>query len=393
MTLFVCVCVVQDSGIKMKSQLSSFLKVFDIKYPVIQSPMAGASTVGLATSITRLGGIGSLAMGSLSQSPEKIRLQVESFQEGLPLEKATLVNLNFFTHEEPIVDESKIQEWCGKYQKIYSSGNIPYDNDKKHLELLYPSFKSIKDPAHPTVEVLIKLKPKIVSFHFGLPQQSIQQALQGSGINVFVTATNLEEFKQCLEAEVDGVVLQGWEAGGHRGSFIANDVDDEQLSTMELVKTVVGYIDSQSLKKVPFIIAAGGVYDSSTVQRLLKLNIAGVQVGTVFLPTGQCTISSEHLKKFQTPQDETLMTASISGRNLRTIKTPFLEQLHITSQLDAIPDYPLPYDSFKRLVADAKYIGESVKYSAYLSGSNYDKSWKGTRSVEEVFASLTDSTT
>jgi nitronate monooxygenase len=348
--------------------------------------MAGASTLELAATITRLGGIGSIPMGSLSEKFDVIESQVEKFDE-LVGDCQRIVNLNFFAHEEPRSVRADVnEEWLKKYEQIYGKAGIGFE--KKELKLLYPSFKSIVDPKHPTVQVLKKLKPKIVSFHFGLPHKAVIESLQASDIKTFVTVTNLQEFQLAYESKLDGVVLQGWEAGGHRGNFNADDVDDGRLNTLDLVSTIVDYIDSAGIVNPPFIVAAGGIHDDESIKELLQYNIAAVQLGTIWLPTSQATISSEHLKKFQAPEDDTMMTAAISGRNLRTISTPFLRDLHQSSPLASIPDYPLPYDSFKSLACDAKQRGKAPEYSAFLAGSNYHQSWKGTRSTEDIFSKL-----
>lgn len=350
--------------------------------------MAGASTVELAATISGLGGLGSLPLGSLSDSPSSIESQVNKFRGLVDGSKKSVVNLNFFAHDEPLETRAKLNgPWLSKYSSLHESAGISAPKATE-LKLLYPTFKSIIESCHPTVKLLQKLQPKVVSFHFGLPAQSVLDALQASGIKLFVSITNLTELQLCLNAGVDGVVLQGWEAGGHRGNFVANDASDEKLSALDLVRLVVEYIDAHDIESPPFVIAAGGIYDSQGVKELLSYNIAGVQVGTVLLPTDEATISAAHLDKFQNPTDGTLMTASISGRNLRTISTEFLERLHISSPVDQIPEYPLPYDAFKSLVSEAAKDGKGSQYAAFLSGSNYDKSWKNTRSVEKVFASL-----
>nr|Q12723.1 RecName: Full=Nitronate monooxygenase; AltName: Full=2-nitropropane dioxygenase; Short=2-NPD; AltName: Full=Nitroalkane oxidase [Cyberlindnera mrakii]AAA64484.1 2-nitropropane dioxygenase [Cyberlindnera saturnus] len=370
----------------MRSQIQSFLKTFEVRYPIIQAPMAGASTLELAATVTRLGGIGSIPMGSLSEKCDAIETQLENFDE-LVGDSGRIVNLNFFAHKEPRSGRADVnEEWLKKYDKIYGKAGIEFD--KKELKLLYPSFRSIVDPQHPTVRLLKNLKPKIVSFHFGLPHEAVIESLQASDIKIFVTVTNLQEFQQAYESKLDGVVLQGWEAGGHRGNFKANDVEDGQLKTLDLVSTIVDYIDSASISNPPFIIAAGGIHDDESIKELLQFNIAAVQLGTVWLPSSQATISPEHLKMFQSPKSDTMMTAAISGRNLRTISTPFLRDLHQSSPLASIPDYPLPYDSFKSLANDAKQSGKGPQYSAFLAGSNYHKSWKDTRSTEEIFSIL-----
>lgn len=381
----------------MKNQITAFVKGLDLKFPIIQAPMAGASTVELAAIITKAGGLGSIPLGGSSESPQTIESQVSKFQQLVADESLKRnVNLNFFTHEAPKSDKFVERQWVKKFQKFYQKEGIELTEGAEKLVSPYPTFKSIDDVNHETVKLLIKLKPKVISFHFGLPNQKVLEILQESGIKIFITATNLEEFKQIVEAGADGVVLQGWEAGGHRGNFIANNVFDDKLSTEELVERVVDYIDSENAKfqageKAPLLIAAGGLYNGETISNVLNHGIAGVQLGTVWLPTKQATISEDHRKLFTaTPARGTIMSPAISGRNLRTIETDYLKKLSHESPLESVPDYPLPYSILKQLAADAKKAGTSHSYSAFLAGSNYHESSRDTDDAKEVFEQLID---
>ncbi|ONH68081.1 Nitronate monooxygenase [Cyberlindnera fabianii] len=374
---------------RVKLQMTDFLKRFKLQYPIIQAPMAGASTIELASTVTRLGGLGSIPLGSFSENPEGIVKKMKEYEGLVGTDRSRVVNLNFFAHEEAKRDDKKEGEWIKKYQKIYKNGGLKWDESATEMKLLYPTFQSITSASDEVVQTLVDLKPEIVSFHFGIPHHSVVGALQDAGISVFISATDVEEFKLCYEAGVDGVILQSWEAGGHRGNFKANDVQDSKLGTEELVDSVLKYIIDSKIENPPYLIAAGGIHSSAQIKKYLDKGVAAVQLGTVWLPTTQCTISAKHLEYIQNPQGAgTLMSPSISGRNLRTIETPFLRELTETADVDEIPDYPLPYDSFKRLVSDAKETARNGEYSAFLAGSSYDKSWKGTRDAENVFKDL-----
>lgn len=381
---------------KMKSQLSSFFKTFDVKFPIVQSPMAGASTVELAAIITNAGGLGSIPLGSASENPQVIENQVLKFQSLVQDEKLKRnMNLNFFTHEPPRLDQDVVhQEWLKKFHGYYKKEGIEISPKAESLTCPYPTFKSIDSADHQTIQTLIRLKPKVVSFHFGLPNLKVLKTLQDAGIKVFISATSLQEFLEISEAGADGVVLQGWEAGGHRGNFVPNDIEDEQLTTEELVEKVVDFIDTNHQRfasgdKAPFIVAAGGLYDGETIATVLNYGIAAVQLGTIWLPTKQATISHEHRNLFfVNPARETIMSPAISGRNLRTIESDYLKGLKKNSPLSTIPDYPLPYSIFKQLAADAKSAGVGHSYSAFLAGSNFHQSKRDTDDAAEVFEQI-----
>ncbi|CCH43264.1 2-nitropropane dioxygenase [Wickerhamomyces ciferrii] len=376
-------------ALRMKSQINTFLKTLDIKVPIIQAPMAGASTLELAAIVTKKGGLGSIPLGSHSENPEAVETQLLKFQELVQDENLKRnVNLNFFTHDVPIHDETKHSQWVQKIHNYYQKENIEISSKAKGLSVPYPTFKSIETDSHPVIQILLKLKPKVISFHFGLPNLQVLQTLQQSGINVFISVTNLKEFKQVVEAGVDGVILQSWEAGGHRGNFIANDPNDDKLDTEGLVKEIVGYIDSNLSEsdKIPFLVAAGGLYNGESISKVLDYGIAGVQLGTVWLQTSQATTSPIHkdLLTKSNPAPKTIMSPAISGRNLRTIETDYLKEL-TSSPTHTIPDYPLPYSIFKTLGGDAKNSGCKTSYSAFLAGSNYHLSRRNTNDAGEIF--------
>lgn len=342
----------------MKSQVPKFVKLFGLKHPVVQSPMAGASTVELAASVTNLGAMGSIPLGGLMDSPEAIKSQFKQFQD--LTNGSRKVNLNFFAHEVTRRDELKERNWCEKQL----SGEID------HLELLYRSFVQLGTDDE-VVRLLLELQPAIISFHFGIPDLNVVKLFQGAGIKIFISATSLSEFQQLVEAGVDGVVLQGYEAGGHRGNFIANDLNDEKLSLSDLVKTVVDYVDGLGPvqdDRIPLIVAAGGLYNGLVVRDILKTGIAAVQLGTIWFSCEDkslVNLSSKH-RELLSQQHNTLMTPAISGRNLRTIETDLISQLASSSDPSLIPDYPLPYTVFKK----------NPKFKAYLAGANYYKQSK-----------------
>ncbi len=127
---------------------------------------------------------------------------------------------------------------------------------------------------------LLAAKPKVVSFHFGLPQAAWIRALRDAGIVLLATATNLAEAKSVVEAGIHAVVAQGYEAGGHRGMFDP-DVGDDQLSTFALSRLFAKHLN------VP-IIAAGGIMDGAGIAASLRLGAAAAaQLGTAFVATAR----------------------------------------------------------------------------------------------------------
>jgi nitronate monooxygenase len=169
------------------------------------------------------------------------------------------------------------------------------------------------------LQVVLDERPPMFSFTFGLVDPA---PLQERGIEVLGTATSVEEADRLREAGVDGVVAQGAEAGGHRGSFL----DGFPLVPLsELVPAIDG---------VP-VIAAGGIATRDDVHAALELGAVGVQVGTAFLFTRECGRPPEHLEALR--RHDTVVTAAYTGRPMRAACDDLLQSL-----IEGPPPLPFP---------------------------------------------------
>jgi len=187
------------------------------------------------------------------------------------------------------------------------------------------------------LDVVLEERPAVFSFTFGVVDPEPMQAV---GIAVLGTATTAEE-AGCLEAAgVDGVVAQGAEAGGHRGTFLGS-FEAGLVPLAELVPSLG--------VSVP-VIAAGGIVDGAGIRAALELGARGVQLGTAFLFTPEAGVSREHLEALRTL--DTVVTPAYTGRHMRAARTPVLEEL-----MAGPPPLPFPQ---QRAVAAARgplYMG------------------------------------
>ena len=126
----------------------------------------------------------------------------------------------------------------------------------------------------------------MVSFHFGLPEPALLKRVKAAGCMVLSSATTADEARWLEERGVDAVIAQGYEAGGHRGMFLTDDLA-AQVGTFALVPQVVDAV------KVP-VIAAGAVSDARGIAAALALGAAGVQIGTAYLFCPESKISAPH---------------------------------------------------------------------------------------------------
>jgi nitronate monooxygenase len=179
----------------------------------------------------------------------------------------------------------------------------------------------------PSLEVVLEERPPVFSFTMGVIDPA---PLQAAGIEVWGTATSVEEADYLRAAGVDAVIAQGTEAGGHRGSFL----DGFPLVPLaELVPAIDG---------VP-VIAAGGIATREDVARARELGAVGVQVGTAFLFTHECGRPREHLDALR--NHDTVVTDAYTGRPARAARDDVLQGL-----IAGPP--PLPFPQQRKVSAE-----------------------------------------
>ena len=122
-----------------------------------------------------------------------------------------------------------------------------------------------------------EVRPKAVSFHFGLPPDDLFERVRKAVTIIFSSATNVREARWLADRGVDAIIAQGSEAGGHRGMFLTEDVA-AQIGTFALVPQIVDAV------RLP-VIAAGGIADGRGIAAAFALGAAGVQIGTAYLRT------------------------------------------------------------------------------------------------------------
>lgn len=333
----------------------SQLQTLGIRFPIIQAPMAGVSTPEMCFKVSKFGGLGSLPFGANIQST------IESLNVFKLKYDTHKVNVNFFAHDvDNVINEEMVNNWKKLYhgEGILKNGNVSF----KEFET-FPQFNSF-------LTDLINFKPLVVSFHFGLPSNETIERLKQSGILVFATVTSVEEAKYCLTRSVDGLVLQGFEAGGHRGTFSEYD---EFLSTDALFKQI------KNMNPDCFIIPAGGIVDTSTIQYYLDQGASAVQLGTAFLTTDESLANKKIITNSQLP---TIMTDLISGKPARCIRTSFIEEVE-KNRINPLPPYGWMYDGYKTWKAN-----QDETKGFYLVGANYKQAEHGL-STEKVMANLT----
>jgi nitronate monooxygenase len=202
-------------------------------------------------------------------------------------------------------------------------------------------------------------RPRVVSFHLGIPAPEQVQALRDAGIVLLGSATSVAEAHALAHSGMHAVIAQGYEAGGHRGVFDPLAAD-EQLGTLALTRLLVSELS------LP-VIAAGGIMDGAGIAAALRLGASAAQLGTAFVACPESAASPAHraalLRKDPEP---TLMTRAHTGRPARCLPNR-VTALAAGVTADDLPDYPLAFDAVRALQAGARARGE-LGFDAHYAG-------------------------
>jgi nitronate monooxygenase len=324
----------------------ALLRLLGIDKPIIQAPMAGVSTPALAAAVSNAGGLGSLGVGATNAEGARKMIRQTRELTGKPF------NINVFCHTPATKDEVLERQWLAWLAPRFQQyGATP----PASLSEIYTSF--LADPA--MLEVFLEEKPAVVSFHFGLPSSEVIADLRKAGIKLLAAATNLQEAAQVAAADIDAIVAQGIEAGGHRGVFNP-DAPDDRLGTFALTRLLVKEF------RLP-VIAAGGIMDGAGIAAALALGAQAAQLGTAFVACPETSIDDGYRRALLGESARhTTFTAAISGRLARSMVNRFTA-LGDDASSPKEPGYPFTYDAGKALHAAAKAKGE-FGYGAQWAG-------------------------
>jgi nitronate monooxygenase len=308
--------------------------LFGIDAPIIQAPMAGSQGSVLAIAVSNAGGLGSLPCAMLR--PDQIQMELRAITAA----SSKPYNVNFFVHQEPQPDPAREVKW----RELLAPYFAEYGLDPHSI----PAGPQRVPFDHDAADVLEAFKPPVVSFHFGLPSAALMQRVKSWGSKILSSATTVEE-AQFLEAHgVDAVIAQGFEAGGHRGMFLTDDLNT-QVGTFALVQQVVRAV------KVP-VIAAGGIADAVGVRAAMALGAAGVQVGTAYLFCPEATTNPLHRAALRSDAaGNTAVTNLFTGRPARGAVNRLMRDL--TPMNFAAPAFPLAFTAVFALRAKAEPKG------------------------------------
>ena len=324
----------------------SLQSLLGIDLPILQAPMAGVQGSALALAVSNAGGLGALPCAMLDIRTLLAELDAIKEQTSKPY------NVNFFCHQEPVADSAADIRWREALAPYYrelginpspapsTSSRVPFNNEVADLLQAY--------------------RPPVVSFHFGLPSTALLARVRSWGSRILCSATTVDEARWLESQGVDAVIVQGLVAGGHRGHFLADNLDN-QLRTSALLAQVVKAV------RLP-VIAAGGIADRAGVVEALRLGASAVQIGTAYLLCDEARTSAVHRAALQADTShETVLTNVFTGRPARGIVNRLMRELGPLSPLT--PPFPLAAAAIAPLRARAEQRGNG-DFSPLWAGQN-----------------------
>src|SRR6516162_327411 len=310
-----------------------FIKLSGIEFPIIQAPMAGSALSDMVVAVSEAGGLGSLACALLSV--EQARGEFETIRR----RTSRPINANFFCHQPPRDDRAGQMNWRRRLDAYYVQ--LQADDTSVSISARAPFDDKMCD-------LVVEFHPEVVSFHFGLPNKNLFQRVRRSGAKILSSATSVEEARWLEDRGCDVIIAQGFEAGGHRGMFLTDDVST-QVGSMALVPQVVDAV------KVP-VIAAGGIADARGILAAFALGASAVQIGTAYLYCPEAQINPLYRRALKDAKDnETAITNVFTGRPARSIVNRLMREVGPMS--DVAPEFPLAAAAVAPLRAKAEAQG------------------------------------
>ncbi|MCA0424274.1 MAG: nitronate monooxygenase [Proteobacteria bacterium] len=323
-----------------------FTDLVGVEHPLMLAPMAGPGTAALAIAVSEAGGLGGLPCAMLT--PEQVEREFN-----LIINKTKKpINFNFFCHLPNVISEEADRQWRQRLAPYFAEYG---------LDPAAPSTAPSRNPfGEEMCRLMEAIRPKVVSFHFGLPDAALVARLKQAGCRILSSATTVAEARWLEARGADAIIAQGYEAGGHRGMFLSDDLAT-QVGTFSLVPQVADAVS------VP-VIAAGGIADGRGFAAALVLGASAVSVGTAYLFTPEAKVVAPYraalAKAGETP---TAITNIMTGRPARGLVNRFIRDVGPLSP-DA-PAFPHAAGAVAQVRAAAEAAG-SGDFTASWAGQS-----------------------
>jgi nitronate monooxygenase len=283
----------------------------ELEHPIVLAPLAGGpSTPALAAAVCEAGGLGFLAAGY--KTAESVSADIEELRRrtGRPFA------LSLFVPSERVAERAVVTRYAE---------SLRAEAEHYGAELGEPRHDD--DGWEDKLSLAAGQRVPVVSFTFGCPQPEVIERLHGAGAAVWVTVTTVPEAVAAQRAGADALVVQGVEAGGHRGSF--DDAAPGAVGLLALLQLVGVAVD------LP-LVATGGLATGRAIAAVLVAGASAAQLGTAFMRTPEAGTSAPHLQALATGGD-TALTRAFSGRTARGLVNRFLRE-HTADAPAAYPE-------------------------------------------------------
>jgi len=307
-----------------------------IEYPIIQGPLGGLSTRRLTAAVSNFGGLGSFGAHGLAPSAIKDVIAEVRAMTTKPFAMNLWVSME---------DEGARAAGSEAFSRSLTA-------IAGHIEALggtLPVYKPyVPAKFEDQVRVLLDANVPVFSFICGIPPKEFLDECRARRIATIGAATTPDEAVVLEQAGVDIVVASGFEAGGHRGSFVL-PAEESLTGTFSLVPQVGDAVS------IP-VVAAGGIADARGVVAAFALGAEGVQLGTAFLACEESGASALHRDTILNGRaGRTGLTKGFTGRLARGVHNQLLAELNGPG-VEILP-YPLQRFLLKNLVSLAEKAG------------------------------------
>lgn len=311
----------------------------ELREPIVQAPLAGGpSTPELTTAVCQAGGLGFLAAGY--RRSDAVRDEIAAVRAAVG---DAPFGVNVFVPAppgRPRPDASGLHAYIER---------LEHEATRQGAEVGEPRHDD--DDWQQKLQVLRAERPAVASFTFGCPETPLVARLRDAGIAVWITVGTPDEARQAADAGADGLVVQGTEAGGHRGGF--SDDPGESWGLLALLRVVARRVE------LP-LIASGGIADGAAVAAVLCAGATAAQVGTALMLAPEAGTARAQRELLARPAP-TRLTRAFTGRTARGIVNRFME----AHDDEAPPAYPEVHHATSPLRAAARHSGDADSFNLW----------------------------